>query len=138
MLSRRNRADGVAWQDVPTLGGRPMAGHQVLVLRIGVRVPAPQPLSTHAHLRSAIHRGWYNRAVRKTTVYLPESTEQRMRRAAKRLGKSRAEITRSALEDFLDRSERTGGLPASVGMGENPNATAANYEERLARRWGRE
>ncbi len=26
------------------LGGRPMAGHQVLVLRIGVRVPAPQCL----------------------------------------------------------------------------------------------
>jgi predicted transcriptional regulator len=76
--------------------------------------------------------------VRKTTIYLTENTEQRMRRAAKRLGKSRAEITRSALEDFLDRSERTGGLPASVGMGENPNATAANYEERLARRWGRE
>ncbi len=25
-----------------TLGGRPMAGHQVLVLRIGVRIPAPQ------------------------------------------------------------------------------------------------
>src|ERR1700724_3481863 len=24
------------------LGGRPMAGHQVLVLRIGVRIPAPQ------------------------------------------------------------------------------------------------
>jgi hypothetical protein len=76
--------------------------------------------------------------VRKTTIYLTESTERRMRRAAKRLGKSRAEITRSALEDYLDRSERTGGLPPSVGMGENPNATAANYEERLARRWGRE
>ena len=76
--------------------------------------------------------------MRKTTIYLTEGTEQRMRRAAKRLGKSRAEITRSALEDYLDRSERTGGLPTSVGMGENPKATAADYEERLARRWGGE
>jgi hypothetical protein len=75
--------------------------------------------------------------VHKTTIYLPESTERRVRQAAKRLGKSRAEITRTALEDYLDRSERNAGLPASVGMGENPLAPAATYEERLARRWGR-
>src|SRR5438067_5153406 len=43
-----------------TVGGRPMAGHQVLVLRIGVRIPAPQlracaeaPLSGR---RSCAHR----------------------------------------------------------------------------------
>jgi hypothetical protein len=37
--SRRARACATIW--VP-LGSRPMAGHQVLVLRIGVRIPAPQ------------------------------------------------------------------------------------------------
>jgi Arc/MetJ-type ribon-helix-helix transcriptional regulator len=74
---------------------------------------------------------------RKTTVYLPDDTERRMRRAAKRLGISRAEITRAALEEYLERSERRGVLPPSVGMGENSATTAADYEERLARSWGR-
>lgn len=73
--------------------------------------------------------------MRKTTIYLSESTERRMRRAAKRLGVSRAEITRAALEEYLDRSEREGSLPPSVGMGENPQASAADYEARLARLW---
>lgn len=72
----------------------------------------------------------------KTTIYLPESTHRRVGRAAKRLGKSRAEITRSALEDFLDRSERSAGLPPWVGIADNPNAPAADYKERLAKRWG--
>jgi predicted transcriptional regulator len=75
--------------------------------------------------------------VRKTTIYLPESTARRMSRAAKRLGKSRAEITRAALDDYLDRSERVASLPASIGMGDNPNAAARDYEERLAEHWGR-
>jgi predicted transcriptional regulator len=75
--------------------------------------------------------------VRKTTIYLPESTARRMSRAAKRLGKSRAEITRAALEDYLDRSERVASLPAWVGIGNNPNTPAATYKERLAEYWGR-
>lgn len=74
-------------------------------------------------------------AMRKTTVYLPDGTEQRIRRAAKRLGMSQAELTRTALEQYLDRSERGQGLPPSVGMGENPEANAEDYEERLARHW---
>lgn len=73
--------------------------------------------------------------MRKTTVYLPDSTERRIRRVAKRLGMSQAELTRTALEQYLDRSERGEGLPPSVGMGENPKATAADYEERLAGHW---
>ncbi len=55
---------------------------------------------------------------------------------AKRLGKSRAEITRTALEDYLNRSEGATCLPPWVGLGDNPNAPAADYEERLARYWG--
>jgi len=76
-------------------------------------------------------------AVRKTTIYLPESIHRRMDRAAKRLRLSRAEITRAALEDYLDRSEQARGLPPSVGMGDNPTDRAADYEQRLARGWGR-
>jgi hypothetical protein len=74
--------------------------------------------------------------VHKTTVYLPESTHRRVGRAAKRLGKSQAEITRSALEDYLDRSERAAGTPW-LGIASNPNAPAADYKERLAKYWGR-
>ncbi len=76
--------------------------------------------------------------MRKTTVYMPDSTEQRIRQAAKRLGLSRAELTRTALEQYLDRSERGGGLPPSVAMGENTRTTAADYEQRLAQQWRRE
>jgi len=73
--------------------------------------------------------------VRKTTVYLSDDIERRMRRAARRLGLSRAEITRAALDEYLDRRERDAGLPPSVGAGDNPRVSAADYETRLAERW---
>lgn len=73
--------------------------------------------------------------MKKTTIYLSENTERRMRRAARRLGKSRAEITRDALDEYLERREREGGLPPSVGSGENPDASAHDYKARLARLW---
>lgn len=58
-----------------------------------------------------------------------------MRRTAKRLGLSRAAMTRAALEEYLERRERDGTLPPSVGAGENPDVSAADYEARLARLW---
>ncbi len=76
-------------------------------------------------------------AVRKTTIYLPDALERRMRQAAERLGMSRADMTRQALEQYLDRSESQHGLPPSVGMGDNANAGAADYKNRLAKGWGR-
>lgn len=76
-------------------------------------------------------------SVRKTTIYLPDALERRMRQAAERLGMSRADITRSALEQYLDRSESQRGLPPSVGMGDNAATSAADYKERLAKGWGR-
>lgn len=72
----------------------------------------------------------------KTTIYLPENTHKRIGRVAKRMGKSRAEITRSALDDYLDRNERVADLPW-LGIASNPNAPAAEYKERLAKYWGR-
>lgn len=74
--------------------------------------------------------------MKKTTVYLAEETERRMIAAAGRLGMSRAEMTREALEQYLDRCDAGRGLPESVGMGDNPRAAAADYEERLADAWG--
>lgn len=76
-------------------------------------------------------------AMRKTTIYLPDALERRMRQASELLGKSRAEITREALEQYLDRSESRRGLPPSVGMGANANAPAASFKERLSEGWGR-
>lgn len=75
--------------------------------------------------------------VKKTTIYLPETVHRRIEQAAKRLRVSRAEITRAALEDYLERSERAPGLPPSVGAGENAAAPAADYKQRLARGWRR-
>jgi hypothetical protein len=84
----------------------------------------------------AIRSGWYpGLEMHKTTIYLPEGTEQRVRKAASRLGISRAQLTRAALEEFLERTERRGTLPPSVGMGENPATAAADYEQRLAEHW---
>jgi Arc/MetJ-type ribon-helix-helix transcriptional regulator len=75
--------------------------------------------------------------MRKTTIYLPDALERRMRQAAELLGKSRAEITREAIEQYLDRTERGRGLPPSVGMGANADAPAAAYRDRLAEGWRR-
>ncbi len=76
-------------------------------------------------------------SVRKTTLYIPDGTDKRLRQAARRLGRSRAQITREALDEYLERSEREPGLPPSVGMGSNPKARAADDEARLARAWRR-
>jgi hypothetical protein len=49
------------------MGGRPMAGHQVLVLRIGVRIPAPQLLKMSDALRIVVrHHGKLNGMALKT------------------------------------------------------------------------
>jgi predicted nucleic acid-binding protein len=56
-----------------------------------------------------------------------------MRRAAKRLGKSRAEITRSALEDFLERYEdlRLGFADACViACAERNGGRVLTFDER--------
>jgi Arc/MetJ-type ribon-helix-helix transcriptional regulator len=74
--------------------------------------------------------------MQKTTLYLPSETVRRMRQAAKRLGKSRAEMTREALDEYLDHSERVRGLPPSVGMGHNKDVRAADDEAWLAKHWG--
>lgn len=71
----------------------------------------------------------------KTTVYITERTKRRLRRAAKRLGKSHAEITRTALDRYLDDAERKRSLPPSIGMGSNPGLRARDYEAWLAERW---
>jgi len=74
--------------------------------------------------------------MRKTTIYLPDALERRMRQAADLLGKSRAEITREAIEQYLDRAEDMRGLPPSVGMGHNADAPATSFRDRLAEGWG--
>jgi len=73
--------------------------------------------------------------MRKTTIYLPDALERRMRQAAELLGKSRADITREALAQYLDRAERQRGLPPSVGMGDNTATPAASFRDRLAEGW---
>lgn len=73
--------------------------------------------------------------MRKTTIYLPDALERRMRQAAERLGMSRAEITRDAIEQYLDRAESR-ELPPSIGMGDNAKTPASSFRDRLAEGWG--
>ena len=71
--------------------------------------------------------------MRKLSVRLPESTELRLRRAAKRLGRPHTDIIGEAIEQYLNRSEREHALPPSVGMGSNAAVTAVDYEMRFRR-----
>jgi len=75
--------------------------------------------------------------VHKTTVYLSRELESRLAQAADRLGRSRAALIREALSEYLALVAEDGGLPPSVGMGENASAGAADYRARLAQAWGR-
>lgn len=52
--------------------------------------------------------------MRKITIHLPERTEQRIRRAARQLGVSRAEITAVALEEYLEPERGPWPVPAGI------------------------
>lgn len=75
--------------------------------------------------------------MRKSTVYLTEEAERRMRQAASRLGRSQAELTRQAIDEYLDRAERQFEPPPSFGSADNRDVDSSTYEDVLAERWGR-
>lgn len=74
--------------------------------------------------------------VQKTTLYLTDELRQALDSAARRSGRTQADIVREALRAHLE------GLPAvvpgSIGMGEDADLSARDSEEWLRRRWSRE
>lgn len=72
--------------------------------------------------------------MRKTTLYLPEDLQLRLREAARRLGRPQAELVREALESYLQ--SRSSRRPSSVGSGSDPGLAARDAEAWLDREWG--
>jgi plasmid stability protein len=71
--------------------------------------------------------------VNKTTLYLPDDTQRRLRDASRRSRRPQAELVREALERYL-RSEEP-PLPRSIGSGSDSEVTGANSEDWLREHW---
>lgn len=71
----------------------------------------------------------------KTTVYLPSALQERLRLAARREGRSQAELVREAIEDRLDRDAQ--GAPSIIGMfDEAPTVTSDDVKAKIREGWG--
>jgi Ribbon-helix-helix protein, copG family len=72
--------------------------------------------------------------MQKTTLYLPDELQRQLQEAARRMGRSQADLIREALETFL------GTLPPpkarSIGLGDNPDLHGEDSEDWLRRAWG--
>jgi hypothetical protein len=62
----------------------------------------------------------------KTTLYLPSELQVALRDAARRTGRSQAEIIREALATYLQQHRRP--MPRSLGRGENPDLNGDETE----------
>lgn len=70
----------------------------------------------------------------KTTVYLPVSLQERLRTAARREGRSQAQLVREAIEEHLERGARD--IPNIVAMfDEAPRVTSDDVKARIRREW---
>ena len=70
----------------------------------------------------------------KTTIYLPSGLQERLRGAARREGRSRAQIVREAIEERLDRDSRDG--PSIFGMfDELPAVTSDDVKSKIREEW---
>ncbi len=72
----------------------------------------------------------------KTTLYLPEQTQRRLRELAKRTGRPQADLVRQALERYL--GTQTSSLPSSVGAGEDAGLSGRDSEDWLRANWRQE
>ena len=69
----------------------------------------------------------------KTTLYLPDDTQRRLRDVAKRTGRSQAELIRTALDRHL--ADEPSPLPGSIGAGEDAGLSARDSEDWLRANW---
>jgi hypothetical protein len=72
----------------------------------------------------------------KTTLYFSPALHRALREAAKRAGRSQADIVRDAVEQYLSRIDRP--LLKSVGIGADGRLPASELEAWLDREWGRQ
>ena len=72
----------------------------------------------------------------KTTVYLSSDLQERLRGAARREGRSQAEIVREAIKDRLDRD--VSRAPSIVGMfDEETTVTSGQVKSKIREEWSR-
>ena len=69
----------------------------------------------------------------KTTLYLPEGLAASLKDAAKRTGRSQADIIRDALEGYLAGQPRP--QPRSVAKGKDAELSARDSEAWLEQNW---
>jgi predicted transcriptional regulator len=69
----------------------------------------------------------------KTTLYLPPALHRALKEAARREGRSQAEVIRAALEAYLTQRPKT--LPRSIGAAADGRVPAANSKEWIRNRW---
>lgn len=71
--------------------------------------------------------------VRRTTMYLPDDTRQRLADAAAVHGRSQAELIREAVEEFLANAQRP--WPRSIGLGEDAELSGRNVRDWIRSTW---
>ena len=69
----------------------------------------------------------------KTTLYIGDETQRRLRSVARRTGRRQADLIREALDRYLDAEPVQ--EPGSIGVGEDPELTAAETEDWLRANW---
>lgn len=69
--------------------------------------------------------------MKRTTVYLEESTDLELSQLAKQQDRAKAELIREALESYLGAERKPRPLPRSVGMGRSGVPDLAEHDEEL-------
>jgi predicted transcriptional regulator len=71
----------------------------------------------------------------KTTLYLPDDLQRRLRDAARRADRPQADLVREALERFL--ADQPAPVPRSIGAGADEELTGRDSEDWLRAHWRR-
>jgi Arc/MetJ-type ribon-helix-helix transcriptional regulator len=71
--------------------------------------------------------------MQKTTLYLPDELQRQLQEAARRMGRSQADLIREALETFLGTVQPP--KARSIGLGDNPDLHGEDTEDWLRQNW---
>lgn len=80
----------------------------------------------------------YDVFMKRTTVFLTDELDGMLQETSRRMHRSRAEIVREALEQYLEHRQRP--WPRSIGMGSNKDqsVTSENVKDWVRERWRHE